>query len=109
MSKGFTIGSFMKPRFFAHLLLVACLVLSTSAMAFCDINDLSLDHADSAWSVASDSHDDKHAHHCHGHFVGDVISDTSTRFSSLPGPRQADLKSVVFRLSYPPLNPPPNA
>lgn len=103
----------MKPCFFANLLLAVCLVLSTSAMAFCEVNDLPLEHqakhAEFESFSTADSHDDKHAHHCHGHFVGDVVSDTSTRFSSLPGPRQADLKSVVFRLSYPPLNPPPNA
>lgn len=103
----------MTSRVLTHLLLAVFLVFSTSAMAYCDINDLiseqPLAAASSDWSAYADTHDDKHAHHCHTHFVGDVFSVAFSMVALQPGEREIDPKSVLYRLSYPPLNPPPNA
>ncbi len=110
----------MKPRVMTSLLLVLCMVFSTTAAAFLHLNehmleqshlDLSSHEHPHSNTNAHDDHDisAEHAHHFNLHVTADLVEHNLMMFSSSGRIADSDFASRVISRSYTPPIPPPNA
>lgn len=111
--------SCVKPHFLTSLILLVCMVFSTSATAFLHLNEHQLDmsHADLTHSERSDDTDQhhdhdvsaEHAHHFNLHVTCDLVAHDPIFFAQVAHPADTDFVSTLISRSYTPPTPPPNA
>ena len=110
----------VKPQFFTSLLLVVCMVFSTTTTAFLHLNEHKLEQSHLDLSsheqphLNTDAHDDhdistEHAHHFNLHVTADLVEHNLMMFSSSGRIADSDFASRVISRSYTPPIPPPNA
>jgi hypothetical protein len=92
-----------------YLMLIFCMVFSTSASAFLHLGEHQ--HESNHSEHQHDSHDvdAEHAHHFNLHVIGDLVEFESLSLSRPVGLASCDYLSQLISRTYSPPIPPPNA